>query len=576
MLFSHLNHMAQQLQEPFDRPSIASQEIDGQGVDVFCSVTDPIATAPSEWVIRFTPDAALTWVSEAICCQLGYRREVLIDHSWLHFIYPDDRPTLISHIAALTPEQPGFVTKQRIRFADGQVRWLEWSNHGIFDPQRQLIEIQAVGCDRVVDQRIEAALKQSQERFCTLIEVSSDWVWEVDVNAIYTYASPKVADILGYQPEEVLGKSCFDLMPLEEAERIAPVFRAIIAARQPFRYLENIAIHKAGHLVVLESSGVPILDDAGELQGYRGLDRDITARNQNEAVSQRAREVAEAANQVKTNFLANMSHELRSPLNAIHGFAQLLTLSQSLSPAHQEYVNIISRSSDYLLNLITNILDLSKIEANCVTLEPSNFDLYRLLDDLKAMFCLRASEKHLELRFDCGGEVPQYVYADELKVRQVLINLLSNAIKFTQQGNVTLRVTALHAIAQAQGSADLLPTNPEQPGHGLRFEVEDTGIGIASESLDKIFNSFVQTSAGRDVGEGTGLGLSISRAYIELMGGSLTVHSHLGQGSKFQFDIVVDVVKPEEIRDRQIQSAATRLAAQQPQSTTPTPSCIYG
>jgi PAS domain S-box-containing protein len=567
--------MAQPLQEPFERPGIAPQEVDRQRVNIVCSDPDSIATVITKWVIRFTPDANLIWVSEAACSQLGYRREVLINHSWLHFIYPDDRPALISHIAALTSEQPCFTTKQRIRFADGQVRWLEWTNHGIFDPQQQLIEIQAVGRDRVVEQQIEAALKQSQERFHSLIEVLSDWVWEVDVNAIYTYASPKVADILGYQPEAVLGKSCFDLMPLEEAERIAPIFRAIVAARQPFRYLENIALHKAGHFVVLESSGVPIFDDAGELQGYRGLDRDITARKQSESISQRAREAAEAANQVKSNFLANISHELRSPLNAVLGFSQLLTLSHSLSPAHQEYVNIISRSGDYLLNLINNILDLSKIEADCVTLEPSNFDLYRLLDDLKEMFCLQSSEKHLELKFDYGGEVPQCVRADELKVRQVLINLLSNAMKFTQQGSVTLRVEAIRAIPQAHTSADTSLTTPVTT-QVLRFEVEDTGIGIALESLDEIFNAFVQTSAGRDLGEGTGLGLSISRAYVQLMGGNLTVYSHLGQGSKFQFDIAVDVVKPEEIQDRQSQSTDIGLAAQPQQSAIPAPDYTDG
>jgi len=252
--------------------------------------------------------------------------------------------------------------------------------------------------------------------------------------------------------------------------------------------------------------------------------------------AERARQAAEGANRAKSVFLANMSHELRTPLNAILGFTQLIRRDPTLSADHQENLDIVARSSDHLLGLINDVLDVSKIEAGRTTLKTGRFDLHAMLDGLAEMFRLRAAEKGLRLWCERGPHVPRFVEGDEGKLRQVLMNLLGNAVKFTEHGRIALRVT----VGDRKEPEIPLGPNGGPPGWRLWFEVEDTGPGIAPEALEAIFEPFVQASSGGDPQEGTGLGLSISREFVRLMGGELTVQSEVGRGSTFRFDIGVD------------------------------------
>ncbi|BAZ15881.1 multi-sensor hybrid histidine kinase [Calothrix sp. NIES-4071] len=237
---------------------------------------------------------------------------------------------------------------------------------------------------------------------------------------------------------------------------------------------------------------------------------------------QQAAIAAEAANRAKSEFIANMSHELRTPLNAILGFTQLMSHDPDLSEEHQQDLSIINRAGEHLLNLINDILEMSKIEAGQSNLNISSFNLVSLLDTLKEMLQFRATAKGLILTFEYDSDIPQYIQTDANKLRQVLLNLLSNAIKFTTNGSVTLRVF-------------LRQENPDY----VMFEVIDTGSGISPKEIELVFEAFGQTETGRKSQQGTGLGLAISRKYVKMMGGDITFNSTLDVGSKFSFHIKI-------------------------------------
>ncbi len=256
---------------------------------------------------------------------------------------------------------------------------------------------------------------------------------------------------------------------------------------------------------------------------YTEAQQEIAERKRAEAALLQAKETAEAANRAKSVFLANMSHELRTPLNAILGFSELMTRDPKLSPAQAENLAIINRSGEHLLGLINDVLDLAKIEAGRTALQEHAFDLHRLLDDLGDLFQLRAAAKGLVLHVTRAADVPQFVDADEGKLRQVLINLLGNAVKFTSAGSVDLFV----APVASQSTAAICR---------LRCVVQDTGPGIPPKELATIFEPFVQGASGHTAPEGTGLGLPISRRFARLMGGDLNAFSTgiPGEGSRFE------------------------------------------
>ncbi|MDZ8135342.1 MAG: PAS domain S-box protein [Nostoc sp. DedQUE04] len=303
--------------------------------------------------------------------------------------------------------------------------------------------------------------------------------------------------------------------------------------------------------------------------------------------------VADAANRAKSEFLANMSHELRTPLNAILGFTQVMSHDRDLSTEHQQNLAIINRAGEHLLNLINDILEMSKIEAGRITLNLNSFDLIRLLENLEEMLRFRATSKGLELVFEYTSHLPQYIQVDESKLRQVLLNLLGNAIKFTDTGRVTLRVgmgSGDWGVGEAgeqgsRGEGEVVSLSPQRLSpfaplpnaqcpmpnaqcpmpyaQFLTFEVQDTGRGIAPQEIDLLFEAFGQTETGRKSQQGTGLGLAISRKYVQLMGGDISVTSTIGEGSKFTFDIQIGLAIASEIQIEQTRPQVISLAPAQ-------------
>jgi signal transduction histidine kinase/DNA-binding NarL/FixJ family response regulator len=265
---------------------------------------------------------------------------------------------------------------------------------------------------------------------------------------------------------------------------------------------------------------------------------------------QLAKEQAEAANKAKSAFLANMSHELRTPLNAVLGFSQVMKRSPDVTPSQIENLNIITHSGEYLLNLINNVLDISKIESGRVELEESPTYLYELLEEIRSLMYVRAIEKGLDFTLEQSPDLPRNIVADAGKLRQVLINLVGNAIKYTPRGAVTIRAK----VAENQDSESIR----------LRFEIEDTGPGIRDEDRERIFKPFEQLEERLPSEAGSGLGLAIGKQFVELMGGEIGVIGEWGKGSVFYFEIPVAVAQAEAISVEPQRGRIIGLAQGQP------------
>ncbi|QPC84134.1 response regulator [Phototrophicus methaneseepsis] len=268
-----------------------------------------------------------------------------------------------------------------------------------------------------------------------------------------------------------------------------------------------------------------MVDVTDQMRAREALQYTVTLRAAKEA-EERARKAAEDANLAKSTFLANMSHELRTPLNSVIGFSQFLVHDPKLSSSQREYVQLIMRSSEHLLTLINDILEMSRIESGRVQLNPIDFDLREILEGLDSVYHAQASTQNLYFDTDFAEDLPRYLCGDRNKLRQILVNLLSNAIKFTDEGGITLR-------------AWIEPDANQQRNH-LFFEVRDTGIGIGLEELNVLFEPFVQTDSGRQAQTGSGLGLAISREFAQMLGGNIIVNSEVGKGSIFTVDVYMD------------------------------------
>jgi len=457
----------------------------------------------------------------------------------LNMIPLEDRATLTEAVRCAIAEGTPYEVEHRIRRPDGTVRYLISKGRAMLNQQQQVFKLYGTTVD-ITDRKIaELSLKQTLQELTYHIEHSPLATIRWDRDFRIEHWSKQAETMFGWTAAEVLGKTMHDWQLIVEAdvEHVNQVANQMLQGVGGI--CQNRNYHKNGSILYCEWYNSALFDDNGNLVSMLSLVQDVSDRKQAELALQQAKEEAEAANRAKSAFLANMSHELRTPLNVILGYAQLLSFDKNLLPEYQEYLQSIRRSGSHLLTLINDVLDLSKIEAGHLTLDASTFNLPELMQSLWEMFRLRTNAKGLEFTLELA-EVPTFITTDLNKLRQVVINLLSNAVKFTESGTITLRVNLAEHISDQRTAS--------KPSLVLWVEVEDTGVGIATEELDTIFEAFSQASAGKRSVEGTGLGLTISQKFVQLMGGSLQATSVVGRGSRFSFWIPVQRVDAAEVQ----------------------------
>ena len=486
-------------------------------------------------------------VNPQVCQMFGYSESELLSLAVRDLTYPDDLTIDSKYVQELLAgERSYYHMEKRFLHKTGQTLWARTSVSLVRDLQQNPLYFISQIQDITARKEAQHALQKSQARFQKLAANVPGAIYEVvfhpDGLLDYEYMSAACLEIYELEPHLVMKNAqlIYDCIHLDDRANFYGAAAQSAQTLEPFTREWRI-ITPSGKIKWLQGTSRPERRENGDIV-WHGVVIDVSDRKRVEDELALAKEAAVAANRAKSIFLANMSHELRTPLNAILGFSQMLSNGANLSPDQLENIGIIRRSGEHLLTLINQVLDLSKIEAGRLAKTEQNCDLYQLLDDVKHMFSLKAKDKGLQLVFERGCDVPQYVRTDEVKLREVLINLIGNSMKFTTKGSISVRVTR-----DDGEQTDSLMSND----YKLNFEVEDAGIGIDSDELDSIFEPFVQTTSGQKVREGTGLGLTISRQFVRLMGGEIRARSQVGIGSIFKFNITAQATPTEEIKNQQ-------------------------
>jgi len=470
-----------------------------------------IMSPPSPEILYVSPAFEHIW---GLSCEELYRSPML----WSQSVIADDR-ALAQSIHERRLQGEAVEAQYRIRSERGDLKWIRTRSYPVLNGAGETVRIVGVAEDITYRKLGEEALRRSEAEFRTLFETANDQILIVRLEDGRILEANEVGcRRLGYSREELLAMTVVDFDGRPDAGYLVEL-RAELLANKSCQF-ETIQIRKDGTRMPVEIN-TRLLEFRGELAGLCVV-RDISERKEAEEANLRAKQAAEEASKAKSQFLANMSHEIRTPLNGIIGMTGLL-FDTGLSSEQLHYAEAVRDSGETLLGLVNNVLDFSKIEANKIELEIVDFDLQSIRDDLASIFGAHAHAKGLELCSIVDMELPTYFRGDAGRLRQIMTNLVGNAIKFTDSGEVSVRVSI-----DEESGGDCL----------LRYSVRDTGIGIAADKFDNLFDEFsqVETTTTREFG-GTGLGLAISKRLVEKMGGEMGVSSEAGKGSEFWFTV---------------------------------------
>jgi len=465
---------------------------------------------------RVLPDDAWStlFVSDAVEAVTGWSAQDFSAQriTFAQLYHPDDQPAVNEEVRRAIAERRSYVVEYRLFDRSGTERWIWEGGSACYDEAGNPQWIDGV----LLDQTETKLLSNEYEGKVTAISRAMALI-EFDLDGRVLAANENIQELFGYREAEVLGQHHSLFCPPGTTE--SADYQAFWQRLRQGEYSvgEYRRLAKDGREVWIHATYNPILDFDGKPVKVVKLATDLTPRRVMEQELRSARDRAEQAAAARSSFLANMSHEIRTPMNAIMGFTELL-LDSPLEENQRRHLNTVQSASRSLLGLLNDILDTAKLDRGAIELEAIDFSLPELCEQVCAALRLSAERKGLNLQIDYGQRAGEYFRGDPLRLQQVLTNLLGNAVKFTERGEVRLVITG-------------------EPG-ALRLAIRDTGIGIAADRLERIFDPFAQADASmsRRFG-GTGLGTTISRQLVELMGGRITVESQVGQGSVFTVDL---------------------------------------
>ncbi|NMM49140.1 PAS domain-containing hybrid sensor histidine kinase/response regulator [Marinigracilibium pacificum] len=471
-------------------------------------------------------------VNDNTCNELGYRKEDLIGKDAFDIFvtesHRDELRMIFDQIFSGRVTQQGFhlhVKKRNGLILPVKFRSLLYYN------EFEIVETITIIGENIQDQiHAREALRLSEEKFRKIFEYFQDIYFRCSLNGDLTMLSPSVEEHTGYSPFELEGKNISDFYLFNPKTK--DLIRRLIKHKK-VRDFEVSIIRKNGTIMQCLSNIRFIYNHQGKPEQIEGVARDITQLKRANIDLMNAKEIAEKSLRVKEQFLANMSHEIRTPMNGIIGMLDLIG-DTNLNDEQKKYLGIIKKSSETLLNILNDILDLSKIEAGKMQIKTSPTNVRELLEKAKSLFSQKAEEKGIKINYHLHKSVPEYLKADETRLLQIISNLISNAIKFTDtSGAIDLNIRSKF---NSEGK------------HLIRVEVCDSGIGIPPEQINQLFKSFNQldNSTTKNYG-GTGLGLVISKRLTKLMGGDIGVSSAPGMGSMFWFTFQANVCDAPEV-----------------------------